>query len=118
MEDEAGGTALRGLDRNSRAAGLEGLCGLGLVVDLESARGVVQVKDDAAAFFSDDAHGLIEDLAAVAIGREDVAGGAAGVDADEDGVGARLAIAQAGSLRIEGALVHSWAAGAEVSTDE
>jgi hypothetical protein len=63
------------------------------VVDGEAARGVVEVKDDAAAFFGDDAHGLIENLAAVAVGGEDVAGCAASVYADEDGMradGARV----------------------------
>ena len=54
------------------------------VVNREAARGVVEIEDDAAARFGDDAHGLVEDFAAVAVGGEDVAGGAAGVDADED----------------------------------
>ena len=58
----------------------------GRVVDREAARGVVEIDNDAAARFGDDAHGLVEDFAAVAVGGEDVAGGAAGVNADEDGM--------------------------------
>jgi hypothetical protein len=46
----------------------------------------VEIEDDAAAGFGDHAHGLVEDLAAMAVGGEDVARGAAGVDADEHGM--------------------------------
>jgi len=65
-------------------------CGWG-AIDFEAARGVVEIKDDAAAGFGDHAHGLIEDFAAVAVGGEDVAGGTAGVDADEHGMRAGCA---------------------------
>ncbi len=84
----------RGRQRERRAFGVEG--GGRSAVDLEAARGVVEIEDDAAAFFGDDAHGLIEDLAAVAVGGEDVTGGATGVDADEDG------------MRADGARVGGW----------
>ena len=46
----------------------------------------MEVEDDAAAFFGDHAHGLVEDFAAAAVGGEDIAGGAAGVDADQHGM--------------------------------
>ena len=86
-EDAAGGC---GRDGSEAAVppGVERRGGGGDLVDLESARGVVEVEDRAAAFFGDHAHGVVEDLAAVAVGGEDVAGGAAGVHADENGVGA------------------------------
>jgi len=66
----------------------DGCFGDGGGLDLKTARGVVEVEQDAAAFFGDHADGLVEHFAAVAVGIEDVAGGAAGVYADEDGVGA------------------------------
>ncbi len=53
-------------------------------VDFKTGRGVVQVDESAAAFFRDPAQGAIDDFAAVAIGVEDFAGGAAGVDADQN----------------------------------
>ena len=88
MEDEA-----TGIER-SGAGGCSGAFGAkcrrerirGRVVDGKAARSVVEVEDDATAFFGDHAHGLIEDLAAMAVGGEDVAGRAAGVDADEHGM--------------------------------
>ena len=46
----------------------------------------MQIEDDAAACFGDHAHGLVEDFAAAAVGGEDVACGAAGVDADQHGM--------------------------------
>ncbi len=59
-------------------------------IDFEAARGVVQIENDAAAFFRNHAHGLVEDFAAMAVGREDVAGGAAGVHTNEHGMRAGL----------------------------
>ena len=88
------------------------------MVDGEAARGVVQIEQSAAAFFGDHAHGVVEDLAAVAVGAEDVAGSAAGVDADEHGMGAGRAVVrgagQAGGAAGEGRT----AARAEVATDQ
>jgi len=55
--------------------------------EFEAAAGVVQVEKDSAACLNDHAHGLVENFAALAVGGEDVSGGAAGVDADQDGVG-------------------------------
>ena len=84
MQDEAAGMLFALLGGDGGALGAEGRGRR--VVDLEAARGVVEIEDDAAAGFGDHAHGLVEDFAAVAVGGEDVAGGAAGVDADEHGM--------------------------------
>ena len=83
------------------------------MIDGEAARSVVEVEDDAAAFFGDDAHGLVEDFAAMTVGGENIAGGAAGVDADENGMragGTRFGLGCCG-----GSGVH---VGAEVAADE
>jgi hypothetical protein len=111
MEDEAGGGGVRSRDGEDRAARLESCLGCGRVVDLESAGRVVEVEQDAATLFSNAAHGLVEDFAAGAVGGEDVAGGAARVDADEDGVRAVF-------VGCSWAVVECGAAGAEVAANE
>ena len=89
MEDEAAGFGGRGADWSGGTVWAEGSGRR--AVDFKATRGVVQIEDDAAAGFGNHAHGLIENLAAVAVGGEDVTCGAAGVDADEHGMGAGVA---------------------------
>lgn len=91
MENEAAGFLRDRSGGNGGAFGIE--CSGWGVVDGEATRGVVEVENDPATFFGDHAHRLIKDFAAVTVGREDVARGAASVDADEDGM-------QAGGAKI------------------
>src|SRR5208283_2692108 len=142
VEDEAGGWLLGLPGGNSRAFGRKNwrrrsgrkgrsshLGGGGF--DLEAARGVVQVEDDAAAGLGDDTHGLVENFAAAAVGEEDVACGAARVHANEDGMRARRternrrggvgrlrAVQAVGGLGLRGTGMDSGALGAEVAADE
>jgi len=104
---------------NGRAFGIEGR-GWG-AFDFETARGVVEIEEDAAAGFGDHSHGLVEDFAAVAVGGEDVACSAAGVDADEDGV--RVGWARRGCVAVRDELGNGTGAcggavGAKVAADE
>jgi len=96
VQDEAAGLGridIAGRDRAAgRERGVKGFRRKRLVVNGEATRGVVEIKQGAAALFSNHAHGVVEDLAATAVCAEDVAGGAAGVDADEHGMGAGWAV--------------------------
>ena len=84
MENEAAGFLSNGSGGDGRAFEVE--WGGRSVVNSEAARGVVEIENDATARFGDDPHGLVQDFAAMAVGGEDVACGAAGVDSDEDGM--------------------------------
>ena len=66
---------------------------IGRAVQLETAAGVVQVDDGPAAGFGDHAHGLVEDFPAPAVRIEDIARGAAGMDANQHRPGADGAVA-------------------------
>ena len=88
MEDEAGEFSSGATPAMAAPPGSKAAEASGLVVDLKSARGVVQVEDDAATFFRNHAHGLVKDLAAVAVSGKNIAGGATGVDAHQHCVGA------------------------------
>ena len=84
MQNKAAGMLFAMLGGDGGALGTEGRGGG--AVDFEAARGVVEIEDDAAASFGDHAHGLVKDLAAVAVGGKDVARGAAGVHANQNGM--------------------------------
>ena len=119
VEDEALAVALpkhrqKGLCRSD----VEGRGNGRSLVDFKAARGVVKVEDRAAAFFGNHAHGIVENFAAAAIGCEDVAGCAARVHANQNGVGARRAGLPDPPGTLAGPSWHAGQLGAQVATDE
>ena len=97
---------------------VEGRGNGGSLVDVEAARSVVEVEDCAAAFFRNHAHGLVEDFAAMAVGGEDVAGGAARVHANQNGMRARRARCAGISGDVCRTFMARGATGAQVAADE
>ena len=118
MEEEAAGWCDRNTIGECRSSGRKRRGNGGGLIDVEAARGVVKVEDGAAALFGDHAHGVVEDFAAVAVGGEDVAGGAAGVDAHQNRVGAWRAGGTGISRNVGGAFVTGGATGTKVATNQ
>ncbi len=118
VEDEPVGGLCRNAVRKRGAGRSKGRGNCRCLVDVESARSVVEVEDGATTLLCNHAHGVIEDFAAVAVGGEDVAGGTARVDADKDGVGARGPGGSRVAGYVGGALVAGGAAGAQVAANE